>query len=202
MHAHDHHHSHEVSSEQIAGKAFKIGIGLNIAFVIVEVIAGLNYNSMSLLTDAGHNLSDVGSLVISLLAFTLARKKATELFTYGYKKTTILAALTNAVILLLAVGIIMYESIRRFYYPEIVEGSVIAWVAGAGILVNGISAMLFFKDKEKDLNVKSAYLHLVADALVSLGVVIAGLIISFTGWNWVDSAMGLVIALVILAGTW
>ena len=124
------------------------------------------------------------------------------MFTYGYKKTTILAALTNAVILLLAVGVIMYESIRRFYYPETVEGSVVAWVAGIGILINGISAMLFFKDKEKDLNIKSAYLHLVADALVSLGVVIAGLIISFTGWNWVDSAMGLVIAIVIVAGTW
>ncbi|MEJ6981787.1 cation diffusion facilitator family transporter [Pedobacter sp. P351] len=202
MHSHEHHHhTHAVSPKLLAGRAFKIGIILNILFVIAETIAGLKFNSMALLTDAGHNLSDVGSLAISLLAFTLARRKATEFFTYGYKKTTVLAALANAVILLLAVGIMMYESIRRFYQPQEVQGMVVAWIAAAGIVVNGISAFLFFKDKDSDLNVKSAYLHLVADALVSLGVVAAGIIISFTGWNWIDSFMGLVIALIILVST-
>ncbi|MFD2162003.1 cation diffusion facilitator family transporter [Paradesertivirga mongoliensis] len=203
MHTHEHHHhTHEVSPGLLAGRAFKIGITLNLLFVIAEVIGGLKYNSMALLTDAGHNLSDVGSLVLSLLAFILARKKATQVFTYGYKKTTVLAALTNAVILLLAVGIMAYESLRRLSNPEFVEGSVVAWIAGAGILVNGISAMLFFRDKERDLNVKSAYLHLAADALVSLGVVIGGIVIAYTGWNWVDSVLGLIIAFVILVGTW
>lgn len=200
MHSHDH-HTHAVSSKLLAGKAFKIGITLNILFVVAEAFAGLKYNSMALLTDAGHNLSDVGSLALSLLAFTLARRKATAFFTYGYKKTTVLAALANAVILLLAVGIMMYESVRRLYQPEEVQGSIVAWMAGAGILVNSISALLFFKDKDKDLNVKSAYLHLVADALVSLGVVAGGIIILYTGWNWVDSLMGLVIALIILIST-
>lgn len=201
MHSHDHNHSHVVSPKLLAGRAFRIGIILNVLFVIAEAVAGLKFNSMALLTDAGHNLSDVGSLAISLLAFTLARRKATEFYTYGYKKTTVLAALANSVILLLAVGVMMYESIRRFYQPQEVEGMVVAWIAAAGIVVNGISAFLFFKDKERDLNVKSAYLHLVADALVSLGVVAAGIIIFFTGWNWVDSIMGLVIALIILIST-
>jgi cobalt-zinc-cadmium efflux system protein len=204
MHSHDHHHhhSHELSAKLVAGQAFKLGIALNVLFVIAEVVAGLKYNSMALLTDAGHNLSDVGSLAISLLAFTLARKKANALFTYGYKKTTVLAALANAVILLVAVGVMIYESTRRLYRPELVEGEVVAWIAGIGILINGLSAMLFFKDREKDLNIKSAYLHLMADALVSLGVVIAGIVISYTGWFWVDPVMGLVIALIILASTW
>lgn len=200
MHSHDH-LTHAVNSKLLAGRAFKIGITLNILFVIAEAFAGLKYNSMALLTDAGHNLSDVGSLALSLLAFTLARRKATAFFTYGYKKTTILAALANAVILLLAVGIMMYESVRRLYQPQEVQGNIVAWIAGAGILVNSISALLFFKDKDKDLNVKSAYLHLVADALVSLGVVTGGIIILYTGWNWVDSLMGLVIALIILIST-
>jgi cobalt-zinc-cadmium efflux system protein len=134
MHSHEghHHHSHEVSPQVIAGRAFKLGIALNVAFVIVEVIAGLKYNSMSLLTDAGHNISDVGSLALSLLAFTLARKKATSLFTYGYKKTTVLAALANAVVLLVAAGIMAYESARRLYHPEVVQGNMVAWIAALG----------------------------------------------------------------------
>jgi cobalt-zinc-cadmium efflux system protein len=203
MHNHDHHHhSHAVDAKMLAGTAFKIGIALNVVFIVGEIIAGLKYNSMALLTDAGHNISDVGSLAISLLAFVLARKKATAIFTYGYKKTTVLAALLNAVLLLIAVGVIAYESILRLYNPQPVEGTVVAWIAGLGIIINGITAFLFFRNKEKDLNIKSAYLHFLADALVSLGVVIAGIIVAYTGWNWIDAAMGLVIAVVIVISTW
>jgi cobalt-zinc-cadmium efflux system protein len=203
MHNHDHHHhSHAVDEKMLAGTAFKIGIALNVVFIIGEIVAGLKYNSLALLTDAGHNISDVGSLVISLLAFVLARKKATAIFTYGYKKTTVLAALLNAVLLLIAVGVIAYESILRLYNPQPVEGTVVAWIAGLGIVVNGITAFLFFRNKDKDLNIKSAYLHFLADALVSLGVVIAGIIVAYTGWNWIDAAMGLLIAVVIVFSTW
>jgi cobalt-zinc-cadmium efflux system protein len=183
-------------------QAFIAGICLNLAFVLAEVIAGLLNNSMALLTDAGHNASDVASLVLSLVAFWMARKSSSAKYTYGYKKTTVLAALANAVILLIAIGVLGYESVTRLFNPEIIKGDVIAWVAGLGILVNGISAWLFYKGKEKDLNVKSAYLHLLADALVSLGVVIAGIIMAYTSWYWLDPAIGLVIMIVILISTW
>jgi cobalt-zinc-cadmium efflux system protein len=203
MHDHDHHHHvHAVDAKMLAGKAFKIGIALNVVFIIGEIIAGLKYNSMALLTDAGHNISDVGSLVISMLAFILARKKATAIFTYGYKKSTILAALVNSVMLLIAVAVIAYESILRLQNPQPVEGTAVAWIAALGILINGVTAFLFFQNKEKDLNIKSAYLHFLADALVSLGVVIAGIVVAYTGWNWIDAAMGLAIAAVIVFSTW
>ena len=197
-----HDHSHTLNFEQGNQKAFVIGICLNLVFVIVEVIAGLFYNSMALLTDAGHNVSDVGSLVLSLVAFWMARKKSTPKYTYGYKKTTVLAALVNAVILLITIGVLGYESIVRLFKPETVQGSVIAWVAGLGILINSLSAYLFYKGKENDLNVKGAYLHLLADALVSLGVVVAGVVITYTKWYWLDPAIGLVIMVVILISTW
>jgi cobalt-zinc-cadmium efflux system protein len=197
-------HSHSHSPELHDGytNAFLIGICLNIAFVITEIIAGLIYNSIALLTDAGHNISDVAGLVLSLLAFRFAKRKATQTFTYGYKKTTILAAFINAVILLIAIGVLGYESISRLSSPEIVQGNVIAWVATLGIIVNSVSAYLFFKNKKKDLNVKSAYLHLLSDALVSLGVVISGIIIIYTKWYWLDPVIGLVIMLIILISTW
>src|SRR6476660_7198009 len=139
-HAHGHDHAMEIhkSSKNI----FLIGIGLNMAFVLVEVIAGFIYNSMALLTDAGHNFSDVASLVISLIAFWMAKKKSSAVYTYGYKKTTVLAALVNAVVLLIAVGILGYESGTRLVRPEPVQGNVIAWIAGLGILVNSVSAFL------------------------------------------------------------
>ena len=200
---HDHHgHSHQLDFEHGNRNAFLIGIGLNLAFVIIEVIAGLWYNSISLLTDAGHNLSDVASLVLSLVAFWMARKKSSPSFTYGYKKTTILAAFSNAVILLVAVIVLGYESIHRLFTPAVVEGGKMAWVAAAGIVVNAVSALIFYRQKEKELNAKSAYLHLMADALVSLGVVIGGIIIVYTKWYWLDPVIGLVIMLVILVGTW
>lgn len=204
-HTHAHHgHSHSHLPEQIDGhnKAFLIGICLNVIFIVAEVISGLIYNSIALLTDAGHNISDVAGLFLALLAFRFAKKKATPTFTYGYKKTTVLAAFINAVFLLIAIGVLGYESVSRLSNPEIVEGSIIAWIAGLGIIVNGVSAWLFFKNQKKDLNVKSAYLHLLADALVSVGVVISGIIISWTKWYWMDPLMGLIIMIIILMSTW
>lgn len=201
-HSHGHGHAHSVDITAANKKAFTIGIALNSAFVIAEVIAGFMSDSLALLTDAGHNASDVASLLLSLFAFGLAQKKASQKFTYGYKKTTVLAALTNSVLLLVAIGVLGYESITRLRHPEVVEGNIIAWIAAAGIAVNGISAFLFFRHKEKDLNVKSAYLHLLADALVSLGVVIGGVVISYTGWYWLDPVIGLGVMFVILFSTW
>ena len=199
---HEHHtHSHHSTSDAINSK-FVIGICLNLLFLIAEVVTGLIYNSMALLTDAGHNASDVASLLLSLITFRLARRKSTSQFTYGFKKTTVLAALANAVVLLIAIGILGFESISRLFKPQPVQGGIIAWIAGAGILINSISAYLFYTHKEKDLNAKAAYLHLLGDALVSLGVVIAGIVMSFTGWYWLDPAVGLVIMVVILISTW
>jgi len=155
---------------------------------------------MALLTDAGHNLSDVASLVVSLVAFWMAKKKSSAVYTYGYKKTTVLAALVNAVVLLIAIGVLSYEAFTRLFNPEPVSGGVIAWVAALGIIINSVSAFLFFRQKH-ELNSKVAYLHLLADALVSLGVVIAGIIISYTHVYWLDPAISLVIMVVILVGT-
>jgi len=199
---HEHHtHSHNSTPDAINSK-FVIGIGLNLAFLVAEIIAGLIYNSMALLTDAGHNASDVASLLLSLIAFRLARKKSTSQFTYGFKKTTVLAALANAVVLLIAIGILGVESISRLLKPQPVQGVVIAWIAAAGILINSLSAFLFYRHREKDLNARAAYVHLLSDALVSLGVVIAGIVMNYTGWYWIDPAVGLVIMIVILISTW
>ena len=200
-HEHDHHvHNHhfELSNR----KAFIAGICLNLAFVFAEVIAGLVYNSIALLTDAGHNASDVASLALSLAAFWIAKKKSSSIYTYGFKKTTVLAALVNAVILLIAIGILGFESVTRLFHPQKVEGSIIAWIAGIGILVNGISASLFYRHRERDLNAKSAYIHLLADALVSIGVVLGGILIHYTTWYWLDPTIGLVLMIVILLSTW
>lgn len=202
---HDHSHAHSHAPELSPGdntRPFIIGITLNVLFVIAEVIAGLINGSMSLLTDAGHNLSDVASLILSLVAFSLARKKSNARFTYGYKKTTVLAALFNAVLLLIAIGILGFESIQRLMNPRNVDGQVIAWVAGLGIVINAITAWLFFKKRKSDLNIKSAYLHMLSDTLVSVGVVAGGILISYTGWVWIDPVIGLIIMLIILVSTW
>ena len=200
-HNHSHSHSHAVEINKGNRNVFLIGIGLNMAFVLAEVIAGIAYNSMALLTDAGHNLSDVASLSVSLVAFWIAKRQSNAVYTYGFKKTTVLAALVNAVVLLVAIGILGYEASTRLFKPEPVEGGVIAWVAAIGIVINSISAYLFFRQKQ-ELNSRAAYLHLLADALVSLGVVIAGIVISYTKLYWLDPAIGLVIMIVILVSTW
>lgn len=199
---HAHHHHHPIAELTNVNRAFIIGIVLNSLFVLIEFSAGFYWNSLALISDAGHNLSDVASLILALLAFRLAKVKSSKIFTYGYRKTTILASLTNAVILLIAIGSIAWESVARLLQPQAVEGNSIALVASIGIVVNALSAFFFFKDKEHDLNVKGAYLHLAADALVSLGVVVAGIIISFTQWFWLDTAVSLAIVVVIFFSTW
>lgn len=199
--SHDHHHHHDHTIHH-ASKALVIGIVLNIVFVVVEAIAGFSSGSLSLLTDAGHNLSDVASLALALLAFGLAKSKPTDNYTYGYRKTTILVALLNAVILLIAIGGIGFEAVQRLSSPEKLPGKMIAIVAGVGIVINAITAFLFIKDKDKDLNIKGAYLHMAADALVSIGVVIGGVLMTFTGWYWLDSVLSFIIMIVILIGTW
>lgn len=192
---HDHHHIHSIDH---LNRAFLIGILLNLIFVIVELTAGLFLDSIALISDAGHNLSDVISLVVSLFAFRLARLKPTPHYTYGYKKSTVLASLFNACILLVAVGAILMESFDKLRNPQPIEGNSIAWVAGVGILVNAFTAWLFLKDRKHDLNVKGAFLHMAADTLVSVGVVISGIIISYTGWYIIDPVIGIVISVVIL----
>lgn len=169
---HHHEHSHRLTS---LNKAFIIGIALNITFVIVEFGVGFYYNSLGLLSDAGHNLGDVASLVLAMLAFRLEKVHPNSRYTYGYKKSTILVSLLNAVILLIAVGIIIAESIDKLFHPVSVDGSAIAWTAGVGVVINALTAWLFMKDKDKDLNVKGAYLHMAADTLVSVGVVASGI---------------------------
>jgi len=204
-HDHDHHshsHSHGLDFQESNRRAFIVGIYLNIAFVIAEIIGGLIFNSMSLLTDAGHNLSDVASLFLSLLAFKMATKKSSPVYTYGYKKTTVLAALANAVILFIAIGILGVESFTRFLKPEKVQGGAIAWIAALGIVINSITAFLFYGNRKKELNARGAYLHLFADALISLGVVVTGIIIVYTGWYWLDAVTGIIIMIIILITAW
>lgn len=201
-HDHSHHHDHAVKIDHL-NRAFIWGIVLNITFVVVETAAGLFSGSLALLTDAGHNLSDVASLALALLAFKLTKASSNRTYTYGYKRSTILVSFFNAVILFAAIGFIVYEAIERMLTrPEPVPGGTIIWVALTGIAINGFTAWLFMKDKEKDLNVKGAYLHMAVDALVSLGVVVSGAIIYYTGWYWLDSVVSLAIAVVILIGTW
>ncbi|MDB4920029.1 cation diffusion facilitator family transporter [Mucilaginibacter sp.] len=200
-HSHHHHHDHAPKLDHL-NAAFIWGIILNSAFVIIEVIAGLSTHSLSLLTDAGHNLSDVASLALALLAFKLTKVNSTSQYTYGYKRSTIIVSFFNAVILFVAVGFIIYEAIMRFMHTEVVAGGTMAWVALIGIGINAFTAWLFVKDKDTDLNVKGAYLHMAVDAIVSLGVVISGIIIYFTNLYWIDSVVSLIIAIVILKGTW
>ena len=194
-----HHHKHTVTS---LNKAFILGIALNVAFVVVEFAVGLSYGSMGLLSDAGHNLSDVASLLLAMLAFRLAQAQATPRYTYGYKKSTVLISLLNSVILLIAVGVIVAESIGRMLHPAPVEGGAIAWTAGVGVAINGFTAWLFMKDKDRDLNVRGAYLHMAADALVSVGVMVSGAVMMATGWYLIDPLVGLLVAAVIVWSTW
>ncbi len=199
--AHVHEHNQGVAPSSV-GKGLVIGIILNLLFVVIEAGAGFWQGSLALLSDAGHNLFDVASLALALLAFRLAKVKPNDKFTYGYRKTTILVSLLNAVILLIAIGGIGFEAVQRIWHPEPIRGGVMAIVAGIGILVNGFTAYLFVHEKDKDLNVKGAYLHMAADALVSLGVVIAGLLIMWTGWYGLDPIISFVIMIVILISTW
>ena len=197
-HAGHHHHHHVPAS---LGRIFILCIVLNLLFVGIEAAVGFVSGSVGLLSDAGHNLSDVFSLLIALLAIRMSMVKPDRKFTYGYKKLTVLASLMNAVILLVAVGAIVVESIARLNHPQTVSGAAISWTAGAGIVINGLTAWLLMRDQKKDLNVKGAFLHMAMDTLVSAGVVLSGISINLTGMLWIDPAVSLVIAAIILVST-
>ena len=200
---HEHHHHHPaLTYDQTTGRNFILGIVLNLAFVLVEAGAGLWLGSLALLSDAGHNLSDVFSLLLALLAFRMMRIQPSQKYTYGYKRMTILVSLVNALLLFVAVAAILWSSVEKILHPSPVQGDVVAWVAGIGILVNAFTAYLFFKGKDHDLNVKGAYLHMAADTLVSVGVLIAGVVIQLTGWYIVDPLIGIVVGVVILFSSW
>ncbi len=193
-HGHGNHHNH--------GRAFVIAIILNTVFVVVEFAYGFTANSTALMADAGHNLSDVLGLLLAGGAAILARKAPSERYTYGLRNTSILAALANAMFLLVVCGALAWEAIHRFPQPPAVAGLTVTWVAAVGIAINGLSAWLFMKGSKEDLNIRGAYLHMAADAVVSLGVVVAGVTMIYTGWYWLDPIISLVIVIVILICTW
>jgi len=199
--SHGHSHDHSVSLENI-NLSFIIAVSANLVFTIVEAVYGILANSVSLLGDAGHNLSDVLGLLLAWGATYLASKKATDFYSYGYRRTTILAAIINALVLVFAALYIAYESIDKFMDPAPISEKAMIIVAGIGILVNAGTAMLFVKGRKDDLNLRGAFLHLAYDALISVGVVIAGITIYYTGWLWVDPFVGLFIVVIIIAGTW
>lgn len=203
MHSHSHsEHDHNHSKPANYNSAFAIGITLNLGFVVVESFYGYFAHSLALMADAGHNLSDVLGLLLAWGASYLATKRPSKKYTYGLRSSSILAALANAIFLLVAVGGIAWEAIQRFNEPHPVNASTVMIVAGIGILVNGATALLFMSGRKSDLNLKGAYLHMMADAAVSVGVVIAGLVISYTGLGWIDPVVSLVISAVIIVGTW
>ena len=201
-HAGHDHASHHHGGGGNFGRAFIIGIILNLTFVVVETIYGFAANSMALLADAGHNLSDVLGLVVAYVGMLLVKRRPSPRFSYGLKKSSILAALINALLLLVAVGGIITEAIRRLIEPEPSNGSTVMAVAAVGIVINGATALLFARGRKGDINIRGAYLHMVADAAVSAAVVVAGLAILLTGERWIDPAISLVVAAVILWGTW
>jgi len=206
-HGHEHHghggggHSHSHAPADF-GRAFVIGILLNTGFIVLEVIFGLLSDSLALLADAGHNLSDVFGLVLAWVASLLAKRVATSRRTYGWKRSTVLAALFNALLLLIGVGAIAWEAIQRFGQPPAVSGITVAWVAALGIAVNGGTALLFMAGRKSDLNVRGAFLHMASDAAVSAGVMLSGVVIYYTHWGWLDPVVSLAVALFIFLSTW
>jgi cobalt-zinc-cadmium efflux system protein len=201
--AHDHRdHAHTRHAPPDHGRAFAIGIALNLTFVAAEVGFGIIAGSLALLADAGHNLGDVLGLALSWGAALLSRRQPTPRFTYGFRSSSILAALANTVILLIVTGGIAWEALWRLSHPVPVAGGTVAWVAGAGILVNGGTALLFARGHQHDLNIKSAFLHMAADTLVTTGVVVAGIGIALTGALWLDPAVSLAVSAIIVYGTW
>lgn len=194
---HEHHHG-----PANYNRVFAVGVAFNVGYIIIEAVFGILANSLALLADAGHNLSDVLGLLLAWGANYLSRVKPTERHTYGWRSSSILAALANGLILLVAVGGIVWEAVRRFSEPQAVAGSTVMWVAGAGVIINTATALLFLKGRHSDLNIKGAFLHMAADAGVSFAVVGAGIGIYFLGWQWIDPITSLAVALVIFFGTW
>ncbi len=199
QHAHCEHH-HPTPHQQ--GRTFGIAIFLNLSYVVVEFCYGLITNSTALIADAGHNISDVLGLLLSWGAIILARKKPNERYTYGLRSTSILAALANSMLLLVACGAIAWEAAHRFAAPPEIAGLTVSIIAGIGIFINGLSALLLMKGSESDLNLRSAYLHMAADTAVSASVVLAGFAMLYGNWYWLDPVMSLIIVTVIVIGTW
>ena len=195
--AHDHDHA-----PRNFGRAFAIGVALNVAFVLVEAFYGWQAGSLALLADAAHNLSDVGGLLLAWAAFGAAQLHPNLRHSYGWRKGSILASFANAVILLVAMGSLAWEAFERLQTPSPVAAGTVIVVAGIGVVINAATAWLFLAGSEGDLNIRGAFLHMAADALVSLGVVIAGAVYLWQGWGWIDPVMSLVIAVVIVVGTW
>jgi cobalt-zinc-cadmium efflux system protein len=200
-HGHDSDHGRHAHAPASFGRAFAIGICLNTAFVIIETVFGFYANSMALVADAGHNLSDVLGLIVAWAGAMMARSSATPRFTYGLKKASILSALINSLFLMIAVGAIGAEAIRRLFHPATTEGEYVIAVATIGIVVNGLTALMFSRGRKHDLNIRGAYLHMASDALVSLAVVFSGFVILWTGQRWVDPLMSLAVAITILWGS-
>ena len=202
---HDHGHSHGPGHSHAHanfGRAFAIGTALNLAFVVVEAVYGILSNSMALVADAGHNLSDVFGLLVAWGAAALSKRHPQGRYTYGLRGSSILAALLNAIFLLIAIGAIAFEAINRFFNPAPVVGSTVIVVAAIGIAINTATALMFMSGRKGDLNIRGAYLHMAADAAVSAGVVVAGFLILWTSWTWIDPAVSLGIVVVIAIGTW
>ncbi len=200
-HTGDHGHGHGHAPANF-GTAFAVGIALNLAFVLIEGGYGIVSNSMALLADAGHNLSDVLGLLVAWVASVLVKRPPSKQYTYGLRGSSILAALFNAIFLLMALGAIAWEAIQRLAAPEPVAGKTVMIVAVIGIVVNGLTAWLFASGAKNDINIRGAFLHMAADATVSVGVVMAGLVILYTGWLWLDPLVSLIIVAVIVWGTW
>lgn len=202
-HNHSHHHSHEHNHAPANfDRAFAAGVVLNFGFVVTEAIFGTLANSLALVADAGHNLSDVLGLLLAWGASLLARRLPTQRRTYGLRRSSILATLLNTLVLLVAVGGIAWEAILRFSHPEFVASEIVITVAAAGIFINGFTAWLFMSGQKQDINIRGVYLHMAADAAVSFGVVLAALVLRYTGWLWLDPVVSLVIVIVIIVGTW
>ena len=201
-HSHDHGHSHGIPADGDFGQAFGWGIGLNLLFVAAEAAGGFWANSSALLSDAAHNFSDVLSLALAWGAALLARRRSSARYTYGYKGATIQAALLNAALLYAALGVILWDTIDHLRDPAPVNGQVVMLLAGLGIVVNGFTAWLFSSGQKGDVNVRGAYLHMLTDALVSVGVVVGGALVYFTGWLWLDPAISFVILAIVAFGSW
>ena len=202
-HHHGHHagHHHHHADPAQMGTIYTVAIVINLIFVAAEAVAGIVGHSMGLLSDAGHNLSDVFCLLLAMVALKLSHTHATKRFTYGYRKSSVLISLLNAIILIVAVGGIVVESIHKFSHPVPVNGLFVTWTAAVAIVVNGFTAWMLSR-KQHDINTRGAFLHMLADTLVSVGVVVSGAVIKYTGWTVVDPIIGLVIAVVILVSTW
>ncbi len=198
-HSHGHGHSHAPTD---FGRAFAIGIALNLGFVLIEAFYGWQADSLALLADAAHNLSDVGGLVLAWVAILVGRRRPSPRYTYGLQRSSIVASFLNAVILLVAMGSLAYEAMLRFSSPEPIEGMTVIVVAAIGVVVNGVTAWLFMAGSKGDLNIRGAFLHMAGDALVSVGVMIAGGLYLWFGWEWIDPAISLVVAMIIIVGTW